>query len=194
MGPRRYRRGWTDVLCIAPLAIVLQWGRDVIVADGRAASARPRCCLWLQWGRDVIVADGRSAPRPRSRRSRAAGLRFNGAATLSSRMDAEHEAQLLREQASMGPRRYRRGWLLASRSGFVERRRSGGFNGAATLSSRMGQQAGQRPPRAGASMGPRRYRGWSRLQICALFALARLQWGRDVIVADGFLTEHQQFR
>ncbi len=58
----------------------------------------------------------------------------------------------------MGPRRYRRGW---SASGLTCRRRPG-FNGAATLSSRMEQ------------LGPQ---GQERL--------LELQWGRDVIVADG---------
>ena len=85
---------------------VLQWGRDVTVADVQSAHVRAlsvgrasmgprryrRGCPWsrwrrcsstrtLQWGRDVTVADVRGVPTHRRRPSR-----FNGAATLPSRM------------------------------------------------------------------------------------------------------------
>ncbi len=66
----------------------LQWGRDVIVADGTAERDEIDVAVGvLQWGRDVIVADG---IRPPSSRLRA--LSFNGAATLSSRMASRRQA------------------------------------------------------------------------------------------------------
>ncbi len=156
MGPRRYRRGWSaaggtshitalgfngaatlssrmDVAGdeIEPYFLLLQWGRDVIVADGRISSSSAPSLWLLQWGRDVIVADGRREP----------GRRESG------------------RRASMGPRRYRRGW---SRPRNRTRRASRSFNGAATLSSRMGTSLSGSRKSAGS-----------------------LQWGRDVIVADG---------
>ena len=56
---------------------VLQWGRNLIVAEGRArALSTGGAMIWLQWGRNLIVAEGGSAcvmsrPPPC----------FNGAAT-----------------------------------------------------------------------------------------------------------------
>ncbi len=59
MGPRRYRRGWAADASVAYNGTgELQWGRDVIVADGRAGRRRIALANLLQWGRDVIVADG----------------------------------------------------------------------------------------------------------------------------------------
>ncbi len=34
MGPRRYRRGWLTITVSGSADVLLQWGRDVIVADG----------------------------------------------------------------------------------------------------------------------------------------------------------------
>ncbi len=140
---------------LPPIACVLQWGRDVIVADGSAGAVQPAAHFGfngaatlssrmgpisklpvlgrykLQWGRDVIVADGA----------------------------AEAAQETAQEAASMGPRRYRRGWVTSAGGG------SSGwsFNGAATLSSRMGFKGGS---------------------VQGEFVTS-LQWGRDVIVADG---------
>ncbi len=84
----------------------LQWGRDVIVADAQEEFAWRQIRVLLQWGRDVIVADA-SAP---SQSGGAESHRFNGAATLLSRMPH----------------------LLKGSNQMLSR-----FNGAATLLSRM---------------------------------------------------------
>uniref|UniRef100_E6Q6R8 Uncharacterized protein n=1 Tax=mine drainage metagenome TaxID=410659 RepID=E6Q6R8_9ZZZZ len=107
---------------------MLQWGRDVIVAEivprhdvfaqrgsfnGAATLSSRKLApeadadmptIPLQWGRDVIVAEiVGGAPRGAHARC------FNGAATLSSRKFAPRRTQPYLEEASMGPRRYRRG-------------------------------------------------------------------------------------
>ncbi len=228
MGPRRYRRGWAPRRSLRPMITALQWGRDVIVADGSLPTTSPNCfgSTALQWGRDVIVADGTRTCRLTS----AAGS-FNGAATLSSRMAPPIRSSQPERVASMGPRRYRRGWLARDarwpdrvsasmgprryrrgwgrRCASVRRDRQG-FNGAATLSSRMGDCDLAITSLGCASMGPRRYRrGWhgssrwpggrrpsfngaatlsSRMVTTPVPSLRPnegLQWGRDVIVADG---------
>ena len=108
----------------------------------------------------------------------------------------------------MGPRRYRRGSERRS----VNCRRSKGFNGAATLPSRivglvngeiriveasMGPRRYRRgsardlvvgPVSLQASMGPRRYRRGSHRDRIATRAIRQLQWGRDVTVADRTVT------
>ena len=54
----------------------LQWGRNLIVAEGYHALARKVELAMLQWGRNLIVAEGRTVPRALSGRAC-----FNGAAT-----------------------------------------------------------------------------------------------------------------
>ncbi len=109
----------------------LQWGRDVIVADGGCSgSSAASIAMKLQWGRDVIVADGCFS------------------------------------------------WAWCSRNP--------GFNGAATLSSRMAE----RDPSCDVNLEKLQ---WGRDVIVAdgrtrstvSYAAPWLQWGRDVIVADG---------
>ncbi len=130
MGPRRYRRGWDSASwgllswpsCFNGAATLssrmgnprrytsrrrsqLQWGRDVIVADGSMDYDARAWTDLLQWGRDVIVADGWGCHS-----SVGSCSCFNGAATLSSRMGKRPWTPLPHSRASMGPRRYRRGW------------------------------------------------------------------------------------
>ncbi len=207
MGPRRYRRGW----CGAGERRVsdkekLQWGRDVIVADGRT---RPQD---LRVGR----SDASMGPRRYRRgwatsaamRSTAPDFCFNGAATLSSRMASSRVYLARRSHASMGPRRYRRGWrqpanVVEVRVTFASmgprRYRRGWRRHRAQRSRGPGASMGPRRYRRGwwleaeeavyhlvfASMGPRRYRrGWEVPRLVAP-PCSGLQWGRDVIVADG---------
>ena len=138
--------------------VKLQWGRDVTVADvSLPVCETPQLLVRLQWGRDVTVADVSPPTCERAPRDR----RFNGAATLPSRMCRREAQQRLARQtrASMGPRRYRRGCLQAA------------LIFALTL--------------ARASMGPRRYRrGCQPVPVLWSQAPLTLQWGRDVTVAD----------
>uniref|UniRef100_E6Q6S1 Uncharacterized protein n=1 Tax=mine drainage metagenome TaxID=410659 RepID=E6Q6S1_9ZZZZ len=83
---------------------VLQWGRDVIVAEIGGVHPGAPVLPKLQWGRDVIVAEIRQLSAPLRALSR-----FNGAATLSSRKSADTISHRQKRGASMGPRRYRRG-------------------------------------------------------------------------------------
>ena len=42
----------------AETSLELQWGRNLIVAEGTAAQPKPRGLMELQWGRNLIVAEG----------------------------------------------------------------------------------------------------------------------------------------
>ncbi len=97
------------VICSTEVAVsnvVLQWGRDIAVADRASLSHTSIVALELQWGRDIAVADrsglgnvaglyGQASmgPRHRCRGSRCCFLYnaknrkcFNGAATSLSRI------------------------------------------------------------------------------------------------------------
>ena len=54
----------------------LQWGRNLIVAEGASTRAKRSASLKLQWGRNLIVAEGW-----RWSAGSAPGASFNGAAT-----------------------------------------------------------------------------------------------------------------
>ncbi len=177
MGPRRCRRGR-----------LRPHGSDGAMTN--AASMGPRRCRrgrlspspsanfstsTLQWGRVVADAEGRrSGPR------REAATCFNGAASLPTRKGPRPDPRRRRPDASMGPRRCRRGrevghaGRLGQQDGFNgaaslptrKVRRSGtkamlklSFNGAASLPTRKASAASL-PTGApfGASMGPRRCR------------------------------------
>ena len=62
-----------DLHCVKS---VLQWGRNLIVAEGAAAGPGAPTRSMLQWGRNLIVAEGGIR-----RRARPEWQSFNGAAT-----------------------------------------------------------------------------------------------------------------
>ena len=57
-------------------AMQLQWGRNLIVAEGQIMGSTSSAFDWLQWGRNLIVAEGARMDRAIER-----AIRFNGAAT-----------------------------------------------------------------------------------------------------------------
>ena len=59
------------------LEVRLQWGRNLIVAEGTYANEKRFAQLLLQWGRNLIVAEGSSWAAS----SGVMGFCFNGAAT-----------------------------------------------------------------------------------------------------------------
>ncbi len=161
MGPRRYRRGWV----------------------AHRPVTRPN--IWSFNGAATL-----SSRMGRARLHAAQGSRcFNGAATLSSRMVDAHQQMIkqIESDASMGPRRYRRGWVdVRFRH---DARGHGSFNGAATLSSRMVDGTGRVLQPVSDDLLQ-----WGRDVIvadgrkiaeAAASIVSKLQWGRDVIVADG---------
>ena len=81
MGPRPFGRGMRAGIRSAKGRPLLQWGRDLSVAECRFPSRGGRSWGMLQWGRDLSVAECRGPPAI-TRRPRA---RFNGAATFRSR-------------------------------------------------------------------------------------------------------------
>ena len=66
------------VIWIAVISsLELQWGRNLIVAEGRHPLAEMAAAIGLQWGRNLIVAEGgRTIARVST-----VFRRFNGAAT-----------------------------------------------------------------------------------------------------------------
>ena len=115
MGPRPAGRGWLDLHVLTGKGVsVLQWGRDLPVADGlQTVDLRP------------LLSNFNGAATCRSRMADTApqagcpGPDFNGAATCRSRMGPPLEAlQDWRQPTSMGPRPAGRGWTkLLNRSG-----------------------------------------------------------------------------
>ena len=181
MGPRPFGRGRASTTAPSTRPAKLQWGRDLSVAEGRGptekspqkrgASMGPR-----PFGRGRLITT-RRAPEPCHG--------FNGAATFRSRKDVG--AIRLATQKVLG------------------------FNGAATFRSRKGRRVPQGGKRKGsASMGPRPFgRGRYTLNQWRVamskasmgprpFGRGRppggykhselrmkLQWGRDLSVAEG---------
>ena len=132
----------------------LQWGRDLSVAEGCRRQKRRRRDRQLQWGRDLSVAEG----SPDLWNQLSPGVCFNGAATFRSRKGGVPRPAQHALDASMGPRPFGRGRLQPGQS-----------------LSRSG----------GASMGPRPFGRGRRLTAGEFEAWARLQWGRDLSVAEG---------
>ena len=98
----------------ASITGLLQWGRDLSVAEGVGAVQDLGIEVLLQWGRDLSVAEG---PAFMTRR-RLIGRRFNGAATFRSRKGGPAlRAVLHAHPALMGPRPFGRG-RRGRRAGF----------------------------------------------------------------------------
>ncbi len=149
---------------------------------GKARYRRGRCVrlTQLQWGRDLSVAesDGRTATR-REHPSASMGPRpFS-----RGKADRHRSHAWSRDVASMGPRPFSRGKARRMAASLHRQRR---FNGAATFQSRKGWPT--MPAIADcrhASMGPRPF---SRGKVGTARRLddlqSRLQWGRDLSVAE----------
>ena len=205
MGPRRYRRGCAKAWAADLIAKrELQWGRDVTVADVIFREWGPIYLTGLQWGRDVTVADvwaegltigqlgfllqwGRDVTvADVGFASKSSG--FQCAASMGPRRyrrgcSLPHDRSARHHPASMGPRRYRRGCpARPARPQARDRDASMGprryRRGCWLRSVRVGL-------RRDASMGPRRYRRGCRVLGSTIGSSpTRLQWGRDVTVAD----------
>ena len=108
MGPRPFGRGRTNTPKSSGGAWLLQWGRDLSVAEGIRDKPDGRAPTELQWGRDLSVAEGLdckddntckgllqwgrdlSVAEGAASTARARGRPgFNGAATFRSRKAAD---------------------------------------------------------------------------------------------------------
>ena len=76
MGPQLDSCGRDFVGAPRERRCVLQWGRNLIVAEGDRPHPHAPVRAPLQWGRNLIVAEGPAPPRRWPRRTG-----FNGAAT-----------------------------------------------------------------------------------------------------------------
>ena len=154
MGPRPFGRGRSSEVAYNAARALLQWGRDLSVAEGPQTSGggnHPPCFNGAATFRSRKANVARTAATSRSS--------FNGAATFRSR----------KAPPSM------------STAG-----QSACFNGAATFRSRKDEPEPEpKDWRTPASMGPRPF---GRGRLCARHAdstICRLQWGRDLSVAEG---------
>ncbi len=110
---------------------MLQWGRDLSIAEIDQHKRQERQHYELQWGRDLSIAEirpieskstenSKASMGPRSfnrgnarleRPSPSGPTCFNGAAIFQSRKSIEHGLCDIRSNASMGPRSFNRGNL-----------------------------------------------------------------------------------
>ena len=58
MGPQHDSCGRALVVALARVHLLLQWGRNMIVAEGSRPVTFPIRLAALQWGRNMIVAEG----------------------------------------------------------------------------------------------------------------------------------------
>ena len=59
MGPRLVSRGKDTLEDIPSTITLLQWGRDLLVAESQLMREARQAGLSLQWGRDLLVAESR---------------------------------------------------------------------------------------------------------------------------------------
>ena len=178
MGPRPFGRGMPAGPDGRPPPKLLQWGRDLSVAEWapwRPAPARENS---LQWGRDLSVAEWRSFCRTCSLFGR-----FNGAATFRSRNAIQASSLSLMSVMLQWGRDL----------SVAECRQLGGFwadfwrfNGAATFRSRNVALYWRAVPSQccrfnGAATFRSRNARYSRRPARAT---SPLQWGRDLSVAE----------
>ena len=185
MGPRPFGRGRSEISELTgTIEALLQWGRDLSVAEGGLSATSLSIGSRLQWGRDLSVAEGETpdgayragqnasmGPRPfgRGRRKAARG-------------------GIPKRPASMGPRPFGRGRISVTRGATTTAGLQWGrdlsvaegrppaldnnpgtfcFNGAATFRSRKARAADRPRYDLVASMGPRPFgRGRRRARRC----------------------------
>ena len=179
MGPRPFGRGRESIESVRASNMMLQWGRDLSVAEGFLFFNFFNLKYMLQWGRDLSVAEGRRrrgmvfcarpasmGPRPfgrgrwvRAARRRKHKGRFNGAATFRSRKGPPSSC------------------ITSARTG---------FNGAATFRSRKGARKGRVAQLRRSFNGAATFRSRKAARMRPSAGLLRLlQWGRDLSVAEG---------
>src|SRR5258708_3657342 len=57
MGPRSHDRGNAEMASWFPLLRMLQWGRDLMIAEMAKVSVRNEVGSPRQWGRDLMIAE-----------------------------------------------------------------------------------------------------------------------------------------
>ena len=62
MGPRSVDRGNLSYQEIQVNAAVLQWGRDLLIAETFELSVLYNTMMKLQWGRDLLIAETSHLP------------------------------------------------------------------------------------------------------------------------------------
>ncbi len=178
MGPRSIDRGIETGAAVRKGAEMLQWGRDLSIAEFPSPVSGVLEQMELQWGRDLSIAEffevrieplfiDEASMGPRSiDRGIASGARF----------------AVMRWTASMGPRSIDRG--IATFSHATLQHSSLQWGRDLSIAEFRGQARPKNPPTR-ASMGPRSIdRGIHVLGYTAEEVDRLLQWGRDLSIAE----------
>ena len=128
------------------VGLLLQWGRNLSVAEGRQTTEERCRDRLLQWGRNLSVAEGTYGELKHSRT-----VSFNGAATFRLRKAQRGRRRRREGGASMGPQPFGCGRLPYRGD---KKRAGASFNGAATFRLRKALPAPPNPIVEKASMGP----------------------------------------
>ena len=113
MGPRSLDRGIFDAFAKSMLQQLLQWGRDLSIAESSRRPSSHRLSHQLQWGRDLSIAESASVSRPASRsRVLQWGRDLSIAESRVGRVQVDDG-----HRASMGPRSLDRGIRSPSKNG-----------------------------------------------------------------------------
>ena len=179
MGPQPSSRGNNSMRYAMGAGGMLQWGRNLPVAEIRNAAPPLVSMSLLQWGRNLPVAEIRTTSA-REERWRWASMGPQPSSRGNSAEGAESER---RADASMGPQPSSRGNATVFAAAV---HRVGCFNGAATFQSRKSPAPKDRPR-------PSNRLQWGRnLPVAEMPSSLRpsmrprpsLQWGRNLPVAE----------
>ena len=146
MGPRSFDRGKHGSPRLALDDSLLQWGRDLSIAERLPDTSSRSTKQKLQWGRDLSIAE--RATR-RIEKERLLKLQWGRDLSIAERPTIPDARN------SMGPRSFDRGKRPGTTATMVS---GSSFNGAAIFRSRKDTARGRGrrvPPRA--SMGPRSF-------------------------------------
>ena len=179
MGPRPFGRGRRILSVNVDAIALLQWGRDLSVAEGAWRAA--------EWRADMKRFNGAATFRSRKGHSGAYRIGTRRVASMGPRPFGRGRRWLVRFRfldfgASMGPRPFGRG----RRTRAPVRGAAARFNGAATFRSRKERKPNDAGRQADASMGPRPFGRGRVLTLAVRAPHLALQWGRDLSVAEGF--------
>ena len=202
MGPQPFGCGRLVSKSTPDTDEMLQWGRNLSVAEGIVRRAQGNIPVLLQWGRNLSVAEGCLLP---SWSARLPKLQWGRNLSVAEGV-LYCRGQTPGPVASMGPQPFGCGRIDMHMPSLAKSIR---FNGAATFRLRKGRLAPTAPHRTYASMGPQpfgcgrsRQHARPRAKIpasmgpqpfgCGRQYLLRdylrrgpLQWGRNLSVAEG---------
>src|SRR5579875_1061619 len=179
MGPRSGDRGNpTDHAIPAVAYNVLQWGRDLVIAEIGMHVAAPQNAFLLQWGRDLVIAEIRGGSDQGETRLRASmGPRSGDRGNISS--SYRHIGD---SPASMGPRSGDRGNSYGHPQILSDFRLQWGRD--LVIAEMWRKAAVILGSQCVSSMGPRSGDRGNSAKSALKKSHPELQWGRDLVIAE----------